>query len=64
MFPGLASISHTWKLLKMQILEFPGGLAVKDPVFSVLWLGPQLWHWCDPWPRKQVQPKNKIKANS
>ena len=39
------------------IQEFPGGLAVKDLAWSLL------WHRCDPWPenclRQQAQPENK-----
>ena len=30
--------------------EFPGGLAVKDPAMSVLWLWLLLWHRFYPWP--------------
>ena len=32
-------------------LEFPGGLVIKDPALSLLWLGPLLWHGFDFWPR-------------
>ena len=40
-------------------VEFPGGLAVKDPALSLLWCG------FDPWPRNfympRVWPKKKKK---
>ena len=31
------------KLLRFKIEEFPGGLAVKDSVWSLLWPGLLLW---------------------
>ena len=33
------------------VLEFPGGLEVKDLALSLLWLRLLLWHRFDPWPR-------------
>ena len=35
-------------------LEFPGGVAVKDPALSLLWLGSLLWRQFDPWPQKPL----------
>lgn len=32
--------------------EFPGGLAVKDPVLSLLWIGSLQWCGFEPWPGK------------
>lgn len=39
---------------KLSILEFPGGLVIKDPALSLLWLGFSLWprNFWMPW----VQP--------
>ena len=34
--------------------EFPDDLAVKDPVWSLLWLWSLLWHEVDPWPRRHM----------
>ena len=49
-------------------LDFPGGLTVKDPALSLLWLKSLLWLWFNPWldnfciPRVQPKPpKNKTK---
>ena len=38
-------------ILKKHLLEFHGGLVVKDPVLSLLWAGSLLWLWFNPWPR-------------
>ena len=37
-------------ILKVFILELPSGLAVKDPAWSLPWLGSLLWHRFDPLP--------------
>lgn len=39
------------------VYEFPGGLVVKDPVLSLLWLGSLLWPRFDPWLRKFHKPQ-------
>lgn len=44
-------------VLKIQFLEFPGGLALKDPAWSLLWLRSLLWHGSRPWPRKFLMPR-------
>ena len=31
-------------------VEFPGGLVVKDPALSLLWLESLMWHEFDPYP--------------
>ena len=36
---------------KTSVVEFPAGLAVKDPALSLLWFGSLLWHGFNPWPR-------------
>ena len=38
---------------------FPGGLAVKDPVLSLLWLRSLLWLGFDPWPRNFHIPQDQ-----
>jgi len=49
--------------LKM-IKEFPGGLVVKEPVLSLLWLSLQLWLGFNCWPRNfhmpWAQPEKKM----
>ena len=51
-----------------QNTEFPGGLAVKDPVLSLLWLWSLLWHRFNFWSRNfwmpQAQPKKKKEAGN
>ena len=37
--------------IKTIMREFLGGLVVKEPVLSLLWLGSVLWHVFDHWPR-------------
>ena len=37
-------------------LEFPGGLAVKEPVLSLPWLWFLLWYRFDPWPGNFQMP--------
>ena len=50
-------------LVKSWLQEFPGGLAVKDLVLSLLWLESLLWLGFNPWYRYfcilRVQPKKK-----
>ena len=36
-------------------------LSVKDPVFSVLWLGSLLWHGIHPWPGDSCMPRAQSK---
>ena len=46
----------------LDFLEFPGGLVVKNPALSLLWLRLLLWCRFDLWPGKfwlWVQPKKK-----
>ena len=53
--------------------EFPGGLVIKDPVLSMLWLGSLLWcgfdswpwnlHMPQPWPKKKKKKKKKKKID-
>ena len=49
------------KHLKEWMLEFPGGLVVKDLVLSVLWLGFDPWpgNFCTSrgWPKKKKKKK-------
>ena len=44
-------------VLKYQSREFPGGLAVKDPVLSQLRLRSLLWGSFDPWPGNFYMPR-------
>ena len=37
---------------------------VKDPMMSLLWLGLQLWHRCDPWPGKGTYALSKKKEKN
>ena len=37
-------------------MEFPSGLVIKDPGWSLLWHGLQLWCRFDPWPRNFDMP--------
>ena len=43
--------------MKDNIKEFPGGLGVKDLVFSLLWLRLLLWCGFDPWPGIFLMPQ-------
>jgi len=49
--PFLREEFYVWNIL-FQKLEFPGGLAAKDPVLSLLWLGSLLRRGFDLRPRK------------
>ena len=50
-------LSHSAK----QVLEFPGGLVVKDWVLSLLWIELLLWLKFDPWPRNSCMPQAQPK---
>ena len=39
------------QVIKITLLEFSGGLALKYSMLSLLWLGSLLWHGFEPWPR-------------
>ena len=41
---------------KNGLWEFPGGLAVKDLVVLLLWLGSLLWYGFNSWPRNLWMP--------
>ena len=46
--------------------EFPGGLAVKDSVLSLLWVGFDPWprNFCTPWVQQSKQTKDAKETDS